>query len=246
MRSVLKKYAWIPAGLILLLLVGFIIWASATPPPLPIVEETLQSDSKVTVANNRWIVFSPVNEDPTRGLIFYPGGRVDPEAYAPLARRLAEHGYLVVIVPMPLNLAVFDQRAADKVISEFPEIQSWAIAGHSLGGAMAASYVASRPAEVKALGLLASYPPSSADLSDVPILVSSIYATNDGLATLEDINASRILLPESTGWTEIEGGNHSQFGALEELPGDHPADISFEEQLNQTTAALLSLLQSIK
>ena len=30
--------------------------------------------------------------------------------------------------------------AADKIINDFPEIEQWYIAGHSLGGAMASSY----------------------------------------------------------------------------------------------------------
>lgn len=43
---------------------------------------------------------------------------------------------------MPFNLAVLDSSAADGVINEFTNIQNWYIGGHSLGGAMAASYTA--------------------------------------------------------------------------------------------------------
>jgi len=65
--------------------------------------EALDSDEIVTVQNEPWLVFQPAQETPTTGSDFYPGGRVDPRAYAPAAYKIAENGYLVVIVPMPLN-----------------------------------------------------------------------------------------------------------------------------------------------
>ena len=73
-------------------------------------------------------------------MIFYPGGRVDPRSYAPAARAIAAQGYLAVITPMPLNLAVFTPGRAAQVIAAYPEIHTWAIGGHSLGGAMAANF----------------------------------------------------------------------------------------------------------
>jgi putative intracellular protease/amidase len=76
------------------------------------------------------------------GLLFYPGGLVDNHVYNQLIANFVETaGVTAVIVKMPANLAVFDIDAGLSVISGFPEITSWVIAGHSLGGSMAASTV---------------------------------------------------------------------------------------------------------
>ena len=89
----------------------------------------------VTKQNGNW-VFAP--ESPTAGLIFYPGGKVENTAYAPLLHDLAEGGILCVLVKMPCNLAVLGMNAADGIPECFPEVTDWYIGGHSLGGAMAA------------------------------------------------------------------------------------------------------------
>ena len=47
-------------------------------------------------------VFAP--EDPSTGFIFYPGGKVEHTAYAPLLRACAERGVLCVLIRMPCNL----------------------------------------------------------------------------------------------------------------------------------------------
>ena len=86
------------------------------------------------------IVFEP--EGATKGFIFYPGGKVEYTAYIPLMQACAEEGILCVLVEMPFHLAVFDVNAADGIQKEYPEIEEWYIGGHSLGGSMAASYLA--------------------------------------------------------------------------------------------------------
>ena len=101
----------------------------------------MQSDSSVQVTKDGWITFMPAGGEPDTGVIFYPGGRVDHRAYAPLMSELAANGYLVSLVPMPFNLAVFGSESASQVIAAHPEIEHWVIGGHSLGGAMAASFV---------------------------------------------------------------------------------------------------------
>jgi hypothetical protein len=105
----------------------------------------LQSDSNVTVISGQWLTFKPTTTNYTTGLIIYPGGRVDYRSYAPLAHAIANEGYLTIIVPMPLNLAVFGANAANEVIASHPEITSWAIGGHSLGGTMAAQFAYQNP-----------------------------------------------------------------------------------------------------
>lgn len=120
------------------------------------VWKALQSDGTVTVSQIQrdTIVFLP--ENPTAGFIFYPGGKVENTAYAPLLHNLAEQGLICILTKMPCNLAVLNINAADGIQEEFPEIDSWYIGGHSLGGSMAASYVANHIDEYEGLILFAA------------------------------------------------------------------------------------------
>jgi hypothetical protein len=244
--SRLKKLWWLLIVVPVLAAAGFVVWAERTLPPMPDALSALESDGSVQVATERWLVFSPVSPEPHTGLILYPGGRVDPHSYAPTARAIAASGYVVVIVPMPLNLAIFGSGAAADVIAAYPEITTWAIGGHSLGGAMAARFAFGHSDQVQGLILWAAYPDSSNDLSDRTLPVTSIYGTLDGLATTEKIDASRALLPGTTEWVAIEGGNHAQFGWYGPQSGDNPATITREEQQTQVVEATLRLLQSLQ
>jgi dienelactone hydrolase len=152
---------------------------------------------------------------------------------------------MVIIPPMPLNLAVFSPEKAQEIIAAYPEIQSWAIGGHSLGGSMAANFARKRPDQIQGLIFWAAYPASSDNLAGQEIVVASIYATLDGLATVEEVLASASLLPAGTSWTPIEGGNHAQFGWYGDQPGDNPAAISREEQQQQVIEASLTLLEQL-
>jgi predicted alpha/beta-hydrolase family hydrolase len=242
---ILRRWWWLLPLLAILALGGFIIWASTPAGPMPEALAALESDAEVQVETEPWFVFRPLADNPTVSLVIYPGGHVDPRSYAPAAHALAQEGYLVVIVPMPLNLAVFAPDRAAEVIAALPEIGGWAVGGHSLGGAMAARFAYQNPEEVQALMLWAAYPASTDDLSGRPLAVTSIYATNDGLATQEKIAASRPLLPGTTRWVAIEGGNHAQFGWYGPQSGDGTATISREEQQRQIVAATLELLSSL-
>ena len=178
-------------ALILIVVVSFVVWASNPAVPDKAALESLSSSQVVDFQNtDGWLVFSPKNAPPTTGFIFYPGGRVDYRAYAPLAKEIAESGYLVVVARMPLNFAFFGLNEASEVIAAFPGVTTWAIGGHSLGGAMAAQYAGMHTEYVEGLVLWASYPAGSNDLSGSGLQVISIYATNDGLATIQDIDAS--------------------------------------------------------
>ncbi len=232
-------------ALLVLLIVGFVIWASTPARPMPEVYERVPDLSEVS-PGERWLTFSPDGHTPTVGLILYLGGHVDFRAYAPTAQAIAERGYFVVLVRMPLNLAVFAPDAAAEVIAVYPEIEHWAVGGHSLGGAMAAHFAATHPGLVDGLVLWAAYPASSDDLSQSGVRVVSISASFDGLATPDKIDASRPLLPVDTVWVTIEGGNHAQFGWYGPQPGDSPAAISREAQQIQIIEATVALLESLQ
>ena len=244
-----KKIRFILIGFVALLLIsagGFLLWAMNPAQPEPLALESLQSDDQIRVEQlNSWLVFTPNGTSPTTGLILYPGGRVDYRAYAPHARDIAAGGFTVVIVPMPLNLAVLGFNRAGAVIEAIPEITYWAIGGHSLGGAMAAEYASNNPTLISGLVLWASYPAGSNDLTDSSLPVLSVFASNDGLATLEDIADSQNRLPASTIFVEITGGNHAGFGWYGDQNGDGVASLSQAEQQNQIVQATVTFLQSI-
>lgn len=223
---------------------GFVLYTKLkTASPEPEALAAMTSTDEVEVTAGSWLVFKPKDAVPRAGFIIYPGGLVDARAYAPTARDIAAEGYLAVIVPMPLNLAVLGSGKATDVIESFLEIDTWAVGGHSLGGAMASQYAHDNPDNVSGLVLWAAYPASSDNLSDSDLAVTSIYGTDDGLASLEEIEDSRPLLPPDTEFVPIEGGNHAQFGWYGPQSGDNPAAISHPEQQAQIVAATVALLE---
>lgn len=183
------------------------------------------------------IAFIP--DEPAAGLIFYPGGKVEHTAYAPLMSEFAKKGVLCVLVEMPFRLAVLDMNAADGIQDNFPEIEKWYIGGHSLGGAMAASYISSHASQFDGLLLLGAY--STADISDSGLSVISVYGSEDKVLNMEKYEGNRELLP--SGFTEliIEGGCHSYFGSYGHQDGDGEPFISSEEQIKQTVEVFMEL-----
>jgi dienelactone hydrolase len=216
----------------------------------PVAVAAMVSDEVVTVSqpdDQDWLVFSPTGESPTTGLIIYPGGFVDPAAYAPIARDIAERGYLVVIDPMPLNLAVLGVEGASRIIAAYPNVSGWAIGGHSLGGAMAAEFVANNPGAVDGLALWAAYPAQGTSLRDLAIEAVSIYGDADGVAAIADVREGANRLPPDAQLIVIPGGNHTQFGRYGRglQRGDNPAGITPDDQqaiIVGTTVDLMSHL----
>jgi pimeloyl-ACP methyl ester carboxylesterase len=238
-----KRLLLIPLALLLVLVLGFVAWGSFPARPMP---AALTAQEKPSVAQSAGsLIFQPAGQ-PTTGFIFYPGGRVDYRAYAPLAQSLADAGYLVAIPRMPLNLAVFGIGKAQAVIDAYPEIEHWVIGGHSLGGSMAAAFADENRSAIDGLVFLASYPASSNDLSASGMPVLSIYGEQDGLADPATVEQSRPLLPASATFVEIAGGNHAQFGWYGDQSGDNPAEITREDQQQQVTAAILAFLQTVE
>jgi pimeloyl-ACP methyl ester carboxylesterase len=237
----------IPLFIVAVAVIGGLVWVSNPAAPLPEAQTALDSDAAVMVSrDNGWIVFQPEGVTPQTGLIFYPGGLVSPEAYAPPLRAIAAAGYLVVITPVPLNLAVLNASAAAPVIAAYPDIEHWVIAGHSLGGSMAARFAYDNPDTISGLALWAAYPEADRDMSGRDLAVTSIYGSEDGLATVEQVEGARALLPPDTVWVRIEGGNHAQFGTYGDQARDNAATISRDEQQAQVVAAMLELMARVE
>ncbi len=232
--------------LLLALGVGVIYWLNNSYQPMEQALEVFAHQQEVRVEVNDFMVFRPSQIRSETGIIFYPGGRVEPEAYAPLASQLASSGYLVAVVPMPLNLAVLGVNRASRLFLTESGIKSWYMAGHSLGGAMAARYAVNNSSKLEGLILMAAYPAESDDLSATELNVLSIYGSEDGRLSRSDIDASRQLLPPETRWLEIKGGNHSQFGWYGHQSGDKRATISREEQQQQIVAGIESFIAEIR
>ena len=246
----MKKFNWKIAAAVLiaallLLVSGFVIWANGASPATDTALNALTSNSQVTVdTQNNWVAFYPADGSmPDTGFVFYPGGKVDYRAYAPILSLLAEQGYFVAVVPVPLNLAFFDINAAAQVEAAYPDIQNWFVGGHSLGGVAAYSYAANNP-EIRGVVFWASYPADDS-LKVNNISAVSIFGTRDGLATSDKLDASRALLLPDTKFVPIEGGNHAQFGSYGPQAGDNEATISPEEQWNQAVAATVEFFESV-
>lgn len=241
-----RWWRWAVGGVLLVLViaaVAFVAWAYSVQ-TMPEAQDALASSGTLVVNTEDWISFMP-DVPPQTGFIFYPGGRVPAEAYAPLARRIATEGYLVVIPYAPLRLAIINPGVADAITERFSGVENWVVGGHSLGGATASIYTSGNPASVDGLIFLASFPADSslADRDGLPVL--SVYASEDGLALPEEVEASADDLPPGTEFVLIEGGNHAQFGYYGEQGGDGQASISREEQITQTVDAITEFLASI-
>lgn len=163
-----------------------------------------------------------------KGIVFYPGGKVDEVAYAPLMVELAAEGYEVYLVKMPAKLAILDMNAAEDIFREATHIKEWTMMGHSLGGAMAASFSASHDEEVEALVLLAAY--STEDLKNLDMKVYSFYGSEDKVLNMEKYEEYRTNLPEEVIEEVIEGGNHANYAHYGAQEGDGEATITREEQ----------------
>jgi len=198
----------------------------------------LESSSAVGVtgkAGSGDIVFMP--QDPQAVLVFYPGGKVEYTAYAPLMHALAERGIACVLAEMPFNLAVFDIDAANDArslpaLASLPAGIPFYIGGHSLGGSMAAAHLGANADGFAGLVLLASY--STEDLSGLDLETVSVYGTCDEVLNAEKYAKNYDNLGDGVAELVIEGGNHAQFGSYGAQEGDGAAVISAEAQRDLT------------
>jgi Alpha/beta hydrolase family len=238
---------WVVLGIVVVLLaviIGGLAWFFSPQAVMPEATAALSSTPAATYADEpTGLTFTSTLPNVTTGLVLYPGAKVPAEAYAPTARAIAERGYLVVVVPMPLNFAIFDPGAASRVIAAHPEIQQWAVGGHSLGGAMAAQYLGDNPGTAGGLALCGAY--SATDLSTRQLLASSVYGSLDAAATKIEDPATQALLPPSTTYERIEGGNHEQCGWYTGQPNDPPATVSRERQQTLIVTAWVKLLEAL-
>ncbi|WP_226683358.1 alpha/beta fold hydrolase [Sutcliffiella horikoshii] len=224
-----QKTSLVTLGIIVGVAAAACLFLIATPYKL-VNQESMKSTEEVLVEENSgWISFFPTEENDEAGIIFYPGGRVEAAAYAPLGKMLAEEGVPFIIAKMPLHLAVLNPDKADKIIKKYND-REWLVAGHSLGGAMAANYVKNNPEKVTGLILMAAYPAEDDDLTSFKGDVITFEAQLDGVIDEEKLTNADSRLPSQMYTFIIQGGNHSQFGDYGLQKGDNEASIPKEEQ----------------
>lgn len=182
--------------------------------------------------------------DATTGIVLYPGAKVEYTAYAPLMCDLAERGYLAVVVEMPFNFAFFDINAADRVRTAYPQVDSWWVGGHSLGGSMAAQYAAGHADDPSLAGvvLLGAY--TASDLSGADLGAIVVYGSNDQVLNRQKFEESAAKLPAGAETFVIEGGNHAGFGDYGPQEGDGEAAVSPAEQRETAADAIARYIES--
>ena len=219
-----RLLVWLVAAAVVAATVG-VVWAGT---PYRGTDESVAAvadDPAVTLTRtDGTYVLDPAGGDAERGLVFYPGARVHPDAYlATLAPIAAETNTRVVVPSMPLSLAFFDQGAASRYVTDDVE---WYVGGHSLGGAMACRYAAANPDAVAGLVLFASY--CDRDISGTGLAALSVTGTADTVLDRDTYEASLANLPADATVRDLPGLNHTQFGAYSGQPGDAPSGSSYD------------------
>ena len=226
---------WLVAGgivlLILAILAGAFFWyVSDYYRAEDVALAVMAQDNSITVQDNLTIL-SPTYPTDT-AIIFYPGAKVEAEAYLPLLDQIRQIGVTCILVHMPFHMAIFDAGAAEEVIAQFSEVQHWYMAGHSMGGAMASKFATDHPDQVDGLILMGAY-------------IYGDYPDEKALTIYGSLNQSvEDHIDYTENIVEIEGGNHAQFGNYGPQQGDLPATISAQEQQAQTVAAIEEFLRS--
>ena len=232
-RRLSHPQKWMLAGGILFLLlaipVGAFFWyVSDYYRADDLALEVLAQGEGISARDNLTILSPSFSTD--TAMIFYPGAKVEATAYLPLLSQIRQTGITCILVHMPFRMAIFDADAAEAVIRQFPEIQHWYIAGHSMGGAMASRFASGHPDLVEGLILMGAYLYGDYPAENTLTIYGSLnQSVEDHIDYTENI-------------VEIEGGNHAQFGNYGPQQGDLPAAISAREQQAQTVEAVEAFL----
>lgn len=227
------------AALVAVCAIGFAVYVNDYYRAVPDNAAYTESTAAVPVEHgDGYLAFG--DPDAQIGFVLYPGAKVAYDAYAPLLDRLAGEGVFCAVVEVPFNIAFFAPDAAARVIDAHPNVKSWYVGGHSLGGVVASGWAADHADEVEGVVLLASYPTS--DLSQDGLRVLSLYGSNDEVLNRSAYDEARPRLPAGFEEVVIEGGNHGQFGNYGEQAGDGRAAIAPEEQWEEAARAIAAFL----
>jgi pimeloyl-ACP methyl ester carboxylesterase len=231
--------------LVALILVGVVVYLR----PLSaddVAIGALADGNGVTVDESRSsIVFEPDGEAQPVGLVFYPGGLVDPRGYSRLLRPIAEAGYRVVVPKFPFSLAVLSSGAAGAYVGDSDDsIERWVVGGHSLGGAMASEFARTDRAALAGLLLWAAYPVNPlADRTELQVL--SVAGGNDEVAKADRMAAAPDELPPGSEFVVVEGAVHAFFGDYGPQPGDGTPSVEREVAQAEIVDATIEFLDAV-
>ncbi|WP_407454577.1 alpha/beta hydrolase [Methanobrevibacter sp.] len=223
---------------VLLLIVGYgLFYVNDYYHAEKIAVDSLNSSSNVSAikTSNGMLLDGPGNDT---ALIFYPGAKVEYTSYAPLFMNLSSQGIDCYLVEMPFNLAFLGQNSADEIIDD-GNYSHYFLSGHSLGGAMAASYINSTN-KTDGLILFASY--STCEI-EKPVL--SLYGSEDKVLNIEEYNKSKVFIDDNLTEFEITGANHAQFAYYGNQSGDGIAKISAESQQKQCVGQIINFISGV-
>lgn len=240
-----KRNILLTIGIILfIIIIGSLIYLNQSYSPLTGNQQYLEKED--IKEYDRYYRFGTKSNN--NAVIFYPGGKVEEEAYAPLCDKINQAGFSVFLVKMPFNLAIFDKDRASNIIDEYKEeFDNWYLIGHSLGGAMAASYLAEKDINYySGLVFLSSYPPENVNFNSNNIRVLSISASEDEVMNKVKFIDSKENLPSDTIFHTIDGGNHAGFGNYGPQKGDGKRTISREKQWEITAKLIIDFINEIK
>lgn len=231
---------------VILLILGFFLWASFYYQATERAVKFYSSNEYYVVEDKgSYISFKSKENTKDIAFIFYPGEKIESKAYSPIAGKIAEKGYDVFISKMPLNLAIFNINAADKIVNA-EKYPSYVIGGHSLGGAMASSYALKHDDVIKGLILLAASPNRNASFVGKDLKVISLYGTEDKVVALNKIENSKQLFDKNAVFYSIEGGNHSAFGDYGKQKGDGDLKTTQDKQEDITVDYIIGVLKVFK
>lgn len=239
-RARIAVAGWSALVALALGVVAFLLWAQLVMPADREAAQAVFDNPAVTVTDTPdSVVIAPTHGATMAGLVFIPGAKVDPYAYlATLSGTVEATGMTVVITKPVLNLAFFDQRPLDTFTAAAPDVATWFVGGHSLGGVRACMYAQdAQDADTPVTGLVlfGSYCAAAVD-DDLAVL--SISGSEDGLSTPAKIRHTADLLPADSTFVQIEGANHAAFGAYGAQSGDGIATITPAESERAITDAL--------
>lgn len=243
------RRVWITVGLAVTAV--FVVWSLIAYRANSVAREATAADHTVAVAyaDGIW-KFSPATGPISSTLLFFPGALVDPRAYAPLARSVAEAGYQVLLVELPFRGAFGGAESPElrmriaAALASIPDYRSVVVGGHSRGAVVASAFAAREP-RLAGVVLIGTSHPRDVDLSGLDVPVTKIVGTRDGIASPEKVEQNATLLPAQTRWVWVEGGNHSQFGWYGFQPTDRRSRIPAVEQRTIMTQSVLEFLQAV-
>ena len=234
-----KRRLWIAVLLIVVLVAGMAVYVMDYYRASDVAMAALEGSDGLRVKSVDGTICVETTGS-TDAMVFYPGGKIQAEAYVPLLRRVARQGIDCYLVKMPFNLALFGVGRATDVMQAHPH-RRWILAGHSLGGAMASQWAAAHPGELDGLALLAAYPTQKLP-DDLKVLV--LYGSEDGVLNRQNLEKGLELLPPNAVVEQLPGGNHAYFGSYGKQRGDGTAAISSEAQWDWTADWIGRLINS--